>query len=102
MKKTHMNAIEILKKGSAIPASEWKTATGRYTSTRAIPEHCDVVATKDILSTFTGGERKGMYVFSMPNETRALLRERSKARPQVRKWIYISDLDGLLNAIKEA
>lgn len=100
MKKTLQNAIEILKAGTCVPASEWTSGSGKNTSRRAIPEHCDIIETSKIKSTYTGGEKKGDYIVSMPNDARLRLANAAAARPKVRKWIYIHDMNALLESLK--
>jgi len=95
MKKSIENAIEILKRGGCIPASEWTTGSGKHTSRRPTPEHCAEIEAARINAVYTGGERKGMYIVDLPFSVRLVLHDRAKARPQVKTWIYVCDLDAL-------
>lgn len=50
MKATEQNAIEIMKRGGAILASEWTTGRGNYISKRPIPSHCKEIFADECVS----------------------------------------------------
>ena len=77
MKLTHQNALEILSKGGAVPAGEWKTGSGNFIKSRPVPEGCLKVYTKD-LETLHG-------------ITRTYAEKLLAARPKTRAMIVVND-----------
>lgn len=88
MKATIKNAKEILDKGGVIKVSDWTTGSGRYVSKRPIPAFCCEIE-KGKLYRLTGEVAQKVNQFAENN-------------PRVKKFIYVSDKDGLEKAIENA
>jgi len=78
MKATDRNAIQIMKAGGAIQASDWTTGRGRFISKRPIPNHCAEIDAGNI----------GSLVGFAKKACKRIVR----LHPMTRKIIYVRDI----------
>ena len=88
MKNTHKNALEILKRGGAVAASQWTTGSGRWIRRRPTPQFCREIRAKDV-ETLEGEPRQAV--------TQLLNRA-----PRTMKLIVLTDRDGLETVLKHS
>jgi hypothetical protein len=85
MKMTDQNAVEIFKKGGVVAASDWKTGSGNFVSSRPVPQKCiKIEVTKEDPHFKTHG---------LCGEARKAIYRLLFSRPKVRKLIVVKDWD---------
>ena len=91
MKKLRKPQIEalssILAAGGVLPSSEWTNGSGRFTTRRVVPPHCELLDCWKAVRQLRG---------EVGNALKRLL----KARPQIVRVVAVTDLRAARKAVK--